>query len=58
MWLELTREPGNETVWVNTELVGYMVEMAGAGSRLFFPGGLELAVKESLDRIMERMQLA
>lgn len=59
MWLELTRQGTNEAVWVNTDLVAYIVELPEtAGCRLFFSGGNDLTVKESLDRIMERMQLA
>jgi hypothetical protein len=31
---------------------------AAAGSKLFFTNSFELAVKERLDRIMERLQLS
>lgn len=62
MWLELTRHGTSEAVWVNTDTVTYILELtdpAGQpGSKLFFAGGTELAVKEALDRIIERMQLA
>ena len=62
MWLELTRHGTNEAVWVNTDTMTYILELTEPsekpGSKLFFAGGTELAVKEPLDRIMERMQLA
>lgn len=62
MWLELTRHNTNEAVWVNTDLVAYVLELSGddegAGSKLFFSGGNEISVKEPFDRIVERMQLA
>ncbi len=62
MWLELTRHGTNEAVWVNTDTVTYILELTEStekpGAKLFFVGGTELAVKEPLDRIIERMQLA
>ncbi len=62
MWLELTRHGTNEAVWVNTDTVTYILELTAPsekpGAKLFFASGAELAVKEPLDRIIERMQLA
>lgn len=62
MWLELTRHGTNEAVWVNTDTVTYILEITDpaekTGCKLFFTSGSELPVKEPLDRIIERMQLA
>lgn len=60
MWLELTRHGTDEAVWVNTDLVAYVLERPpdeGGGSKLFFSGGNDVTVKEQFDRIVERMQL-
>lgn len=62
MWLELTQHGTNDAIWINTDLVDYFLELRqtgdGAGCKLFFSGGKEVLVKESFDRIVERMQVA
>jgi hypothetical protein len=59
MWLELTDQSTNQTVWVNSSLVTHMAELpqgAAPGSKLFFTNSLEVVVKEPLDRIIERLE--
>jgi hypothetical protein len=61
MWLELTDQATNQAVLVNTSLVTHITELpegAAAGCKLFFMNSAELVVREKLDRLMERLQLA
>jgi hypothetical protein len=61
MWLELTQQANNQAVWVNTDLVTHVISADAtnerAGSKLVLLNSAEIVVKESLDRIMERLQL-
>ena len=61
MWIELTDQGTNQAVWVNSDLVTHITELpqeAAAGCKLYFANGVELIVKESLDRVSERLQLS
>lgn len=61
MWLELAQSANNQAICVNTDLVTHIVSAdpidERSGGKLVLLNSAEIVVKESFDRIMERLQL-